>query len=312
LQGWWNVMPIAISGAHPLADPASARSSAGFKMITPGYFSTIGLPLVRGRALRDTDTAAAPPVIVINQRLADRYFPGVDPIGRNITVERIIPGQPQLGPPVAWQIVGIVANERTWTPEAPDSAGMYATLDQSPQFGVQFIARTTGDATQIARAVKAAIREVDPNQTVSELRTLQDIKDETTAPNRLQAGLLGVFSGQALILAAVGIYGVISYSVAQRTREIGLRAALGATRAALVNMVLRRAVVLTAIGLALGMAGALATGRFVSGLLFGVTPRDGISMAVAGITLGAAALLASWVPARRAAAVDPIKALRVE
>jgi putative ABC transport system permease protein len=312
LQGWWNVVPITISGVRPLDDPYFGGRGAGFKMITPGYFNTIGLPLVRGRDLRDTDTAAAPPVVVINQRLADQYFAGIDPIGRTISAERIVPGQPQLGPPVAWQIVGIVANERTWTPEAPDSAGMYTTLDQSPQFLVQLIARTTGGGTQIARAVKAAVREVDPNQTVSEVRTLQDIKDETTAPNRLQAGLLGAFSGLALILAAVGIYGVISYSVAQRTREIGLRAALGATRASLVGMVLRRAVVLTAFGLALGMAGAVTAGRFMAGLLFGITPHDGVSMAVAGITLGAAALLASWIPARRAAAVDPIAALRVE
>src|SRR4051812_6299515 len=121
---------------------------------------------------------------------------------------------PTLIVPVAWQIVGIVANERTWTPELPDSAGMYTTLDQSPQFQVQFIARTTSDATQIARAIKAPTREVAPTQTVSELRTLQDIKDETPAPTRLQAALLGVFSGLALILATVGIYGVVSYSVA--------------------------------------------------------------------------------------------------
>jgi putative ABC transport system permease protein len=155
--------------------------------------------------------------------------------------------------------------------------------------------------------VKAAIHDVDPGQPVTDVRTLQEIKDQSAAPSRLRASLLGVFSALALILAAVGIYGVISYSVARRTQEIGVRAALGATQTSLVNMVLRRAFVLTAIGLTLGMAGALAAGRFVASLLFGVTPRDRVSMAVAGTTLGAAAMLASWIPARRAAAIDPIR-----
>jgi putative ABC transport system permease protein len=310
MQGWTDGMPLRIPSTTP--GGAVTNGGAGFKMVSPAYFATIGLPVLRGRGLRDTDTAASTPVIVINQAFANQYFEGVDPIGRHVMIERILPGRRELGEDTPWEIVGIVANERTGSLASNASRGVYATLDQSPQYAPRLIIRTSGAVAAVVGPLKAAASEVDPNLPLADVRTIQDIRDDSLAADRLRTWLVAAFSGIALLLAGIGIFGVIAYSVAQRTHEIGLRAALGASRGRLMSLVMRHAAILTFAGLALGIAGAIGGTRFMSSLLFGVQPNDIVSMAVAALLLAVVALLAAWIPARRAARVDPLVALRAE
>jgi putative ABC transport system permease protein len=310
MRGWTDGMPLRIPSTTPGAAPTDG--GAGFKMVSPSYLATIGLPILRGRGLEHTDTASSTPVIVINQAFANRYFDGVDPIGRRVVIERILPGRRELGEGIPWEIVGIVANERVGSLGAPDSRGVYATLAQSPQYAPSLIVRTAASASGVTAALKAAATDLDPNQPLSEVRTLQNIRDESLGADRLRTWLVAAFSAIALLLAGIGIFGVIAYSVAQRTHEIGVRTALGASRRRVMALVMRHAALLTILGLGLGVAGAAAGTRFMSSLLFGVQPHDLVSMAAAVISLGATALLAAWIPARRAAAVDPLVALRIE
>jgi putative ABC transport system permease protein len=244
--------------------------------------------------------------------MAERIFPNENPIGKRLLVQRIAPGSRVLGPEVAWEIVGVVANERVDSLNTPYSDGMYATLEQFMMFPMGLVIRTAGAAGPTTLALKTAVHEVDPDLPLAQVRTVDQIRRASVAPDRLRTWLVGVFSALALILAAVGVYGVIAYSVAQQTHEIGVRAALGATRRSLVAQVMRRAATLTAAGLSLGLFAALGVGGVLRSLLFGISPWDAISLAGAASTLGVVALFAAWAPARRAASIDPIEALRVE
>jgi putative ABC transport system permease protein len=310
MRGWTDGMPLRIPSTTP--GGSATNGGAGFKMVSPSYLATIGLPMLRGRGLAETDTASSTPVIVVNQAFASWYFDGVDPIGRHVVIERILPGRRELGEEIPWEIVGIVANERVGSLGAADSRGVYATLAQSPQYAPSLIVRTAASPSGVTGALKAAATDLDPNQPLSDVRTLQDIRDESLGADRLRTWLVAAFSAIALVLAGIGIFGVIAYSVAQRTHEIGVRTALGASRGRVMALVMRHAALLTVLGLALGIAGAAAGTRFMSSLLFGVQPHDLVSMAAAVLSLGATALLAAWIPARRAAAVDPLVALRIQ
>jgi putative ABC transport system permease protein len=305
LEGWSDGMPLTIAETRK-------DGGAGYKQITPSYFSTIGLTIVRGRGLNDGDRKGSTPAIVVNQQFADQFFPGSDPLGKHLLIQEIIPGQPALGPEIPWEIVGVVSNEHAGGLGEHDGAGMYVSIEQGVRYGPSVVLRTAVDASAIAEPLRAAIRSIDPDQVVSNPRTISSMEDEFVAPNRLRTSLIGAFGAIALVLAAIGIYGVMAYSVEQRTQEIGIRAALGASRGALVGLVMRQATVLAAAGVLLGVAAALASGRVLSSLLFGVTPRDAASMIAAAVTLGATALVAAWIPARRAAGIDPIRALRTE
>jgi len=310
MQGWTDGMPLRVPSTKP--GQAAAEGGGGVKMVSSSYFATVGLSVLRGRGLEDTDTASSTPVIVINQALANRYFEGADPIGRHVIIERILPGRRELGEEVRWEIVGVVANERVGSLASGDSRGLYVRLDQSPQFSPRMIVRTTGAATSVVAGLKAAASELDANQPLTDVRTVQDIRNESLGADRLRTWLVAAFSGIALLLAGIGIFGVIAYSVAQRTHEIGVRAALGASRGRVMALVIRHALLLTGAGLALGIAGAMAGTKFMSSLLFGVQPNDLVSMVAAVLALGIVGLLAAWIPARRAAAVDPLVALRTE
>ena len=310
LQGWGYGMPLRIGGRP--AGAANSRGGAGFKMISPAYFEAIGLPIIRGRALLDTDRAGSVPVIVVNQAFGERYFPGEEPIGKHVLIEEIVPGRRQLGPEIPWEIVGVVANELVGGLTSTRGAGVYVTIEQQPNYGLNLVARTSSEATVTAAALKAAIHDVDPNQPFTDVRTIAEIKNESAAPDRLRTWLIVLFGLIAGLLAAIGIYGVISYSVAQRTHEIGLRAALGANRRRLMGLVMGRATILTALGLTVGLSAALASTRLIATLLFGVDPKDAVSLAGATLLLAVVAMVAAYVPARRAAAVDPLVALRVE
>jgi putative ABC transport system permease protein len=310
MQGWTDGMPLRIPSAKAGDQPV--RGGGGVKMISPSYFATIGLPVVRGRGLRESDNQGSTPVIVINQAFADMYFKGIDPIGRHVLIERILPGRPELGEEVPWEIVGVAANERVGSLSANASRGLYITLDQSPQLTPNLIARTSAAAASVVPSMRAAAREFDAGQPLADVRTVEDLRDDSLAADRLRMWLVTAFSTIALVLAGIGIFGVIAYSVAQRTHEIGVRAALGASRGRLMGLVMRHAAMLTAFGLALGLAGAVGATRFMSALLFGVQPNDVVSLAGAAASLGIVAMVAAWVPARRAARVDPLVALRVE
>jgi putative ABC transport system permease protein len=308
LQGSCYGMPMQVAG-RPIVE--RARRAGGFyKIVSPSYFSTLKLKMIRGRALSDRDVASAPLALVINERLASREFGDQDPIGQRLLIQEIIPGQTGLGPDRSWEIVGVVRDEKVNGIADTQSAGVYVSLEQSPAYFMNLQLRTASNPLGLEKAVVAAIRSVNKDQAIIDIRTVDQIKDISMASNRLQATLLAIFAVVALVLAGIGIYGVVSYSVVQRTAEIGIRAALGATRGRLLTMILGRGVVLASIGLVAGIAGSLALTRLMDSILFGVGARDPATMTAVGAILAAVALLACYVPARRATKIDPLLALR--
>jgi putative ABC transport system permease protein len=308
LEGYSNGMPLLIAG-RAVVDRAN-RQGAGFKMVHAEYFRVLGIRIVKGRGFADRDVKGAPPVMVVNQTFVRRFLPNEDPIGQHVLVQEIVTGSPQLGPEIPWEIVGVIADERTSSLEGTNRAGMYVPMDQSPTTSLNLVVRGRVEAETLGRAVTQAVHDIDPKQAVTDIRTLEQIKSESSASTRLRTTLLGVFASLALLLSAIGIYGVISYTVAQRTHEIGVRAALGASGANLLRLVMSNGLVLTGIGLAVGVAGAVALTRLLGTLLFGVGARDPITLTVSAIVLAIVAMLACYVPARRAAKLDPLAALR--
>jgi putative ABC transport system permease protein len=308
LEGYGNGMPLLIAG-RPVVDRAN-RQGAGFKVVHPNYFRVLGIHVIKGRGLTDQDVRSGPPVTVVNQSFVQRYFAKEDPIGQTLLVQEIVTGSPQLGSEIPWQIVGVIADERTSSLEGTNRPGMYVPMEQSPTTYLSLVVRGAIDADTLGRAVTYAVHQVDPNQAVTELRTLEQIKRESSASSRLRTTLLGIFAGLALLLSAVGIYGVISYTVAQRTHEMGVRAALGASAASLMRLVLSNGLFLTGIGLVLGIAGAIGLTRLLGTLLFGVGARDPLTLAGSAVILALVAAAACYVPARRAAMLDPLAALR--
>ncbi len=244
--------------------------------------------------------------------MARRYFKGEDPLGKRILIQEILYGQPGLGPEIPWEVVGIVGDEQTGSLIDTKSPGVYVTFDQSPTNDLNMVLRASLDPRMLTSAIHAAVHAVDKDQAIADLETLEQIKSGTVSSDRMQTMLLAIFAALALLLAAIGIYGVISYSVTQRTHELGIRAALGASRGSLLGMVILRGMQLTLIGLAIGAAGALALTRLLASLLFGISPRDPVTLIGVAAVLSAVALLACYIPARRAAAVDPLVALRYE
>ena len=310
MRGWGDGMPFLIAG-RPFVDRANRRACF-YKRVTSSYFRTLDIHLMRGRTFTDRDTRGGAPVTVINEEMAKRYFKGEDPIGKRILIQEILYGQPGLGPEIPWEVVGIVGDEQTGSLIDNKSAGVYVTFDQSPTNDVSMVLRGSLDPRTLTSAIRAAVRAVDKDQAISDLQTLEEIKSGTVASDRMQTMLLAIFAALALLLAAIGIYGVISYSVTQRTHELGIRAALGASRGSLLAMVIRRGMRLTGMGLGIGVAGALALTRLLGSLLFGISPRDPVTLVVVAAVLCSVALVACYIPARRAAGVDPMVALRYE
>jgi putative ABC transport system permease protein len=308
MEGWGDGMPFLIAGRE-MVDMAH-RTSCFYKRVSASYFQTLQIPLLRGRSFTDQDRAGAPPVLVINESMSKRYFKGEDPIGKRILIQQLLYGQPGLGPEIAWEVVGIVGDEQTGDLGDKKSPGIYVTYDQSPTNDVNMVVAQASDLP--TSAINAAVHEVDKNQPLTDILTLDQIKSESVASDRLQTMLLTTFATLALLLSAVGIYGVISYSVTQRTHELGIRAALGASQRGLLGLVIRNGMTLAFTGLALGAAGSLALTRLLSTLLFGISPRDPATLIAVGAILAAVAFAACYIPARRAAAIDPTIALRYE
>ncbi len=282
-------------------------------MCTAGYFQTFGVKMVRGRAINEEDVAGSLRVAVVNERFVEKFLSGLDPLRQRILVEELIPGVTKLGPPLEWQIVGEFRDVRA--PEILKDSD-YPEIDvpfyQSPWPQAAMAVRTNGDPAAIQKSVAAAIRAIDPTLPLAQPRTMDQVMDEHLAGDRFSAVLYLSFAGVALLLAAVGIYGVMAFAVAQRTHEIGLRMALGAGRARVLTLVLREGMTLAATGLAVGLAGAWFVGRAMKSVLYGTGVIDSTSLAAVAAVLLVSAFLACWFPARRATAVDPMIALRQE
>ncbi len=317
VQGAAASTGVPLAGGGPGANfivegrpvPASGQESFGrTRSITPAYFQTIGIPLRRGRYFSDQDTETAQKVVIINERLAQQFFPNADPLGQRLKWGR----DPQS--PAPWlTIVGVVGDVKLWSLTAPAVPEMYSPLRQNPPGGTFLVVRTqSADPTSITPALRGELRALDRDQPLTNIRTMQRIIEESMTIARLMTVLIGLFAGIAMVMAAMGIYGVISYSVAQRTHELGIRMALGAGAPGIVKLVLRQALWMIGIGVALGVPGAAATTKMLQSYLYGVGARDPITFVFIPLALAAVGLLASYIPARRATRLDPMSALRRE
>lgn len=311
LQGTNFGMPFTIVGAPPLADP-SARPGAGFEMVTPGFFQTFGIQMTKGRAINDQDTATSVRVAVVNETFVKRYFSGVDPLTQHIMVEQLIPGVTKLGPPLEWQIVGVFRNIHNGGLRGDGFPEIDVPFAQSPWPQTSMAVRTTGDPAQMSKSIAAAVHTVDPDLALANIKTMDQIVSESLVGDQFVTALFVSFASVALVLAAIGIYGVMAFTVAQRTHEIGLRMALGATQDHVLGLILKEGIILAAIGLGLGLVGACFVGRAMRGVLYGVGTIDVAAFSAVAFTLFIAALLACYVPANKASKVDPMIALRYE
>ena len=310
LQGTNFGMPFTIVG-KPVADP-SARPGAGFQMVTPGFFQTFGIQMAKGRTFTDQDTAASVRVAIVNETFANRYFSGVDPLTQRILVEQLIPGVTKLGPPLEWQIVGVYRNTHNGGIRSDGFPEIDVPFAQSPWPQASMAVRTTGDPAEMSKTIAAAVHSVDPDVALADIKTMDQIVSESLVGDRFTTALYVSFASVALLLAAVGIYGVMAFAVAQRTHEIGLRMALGASQDHVLGLILKEGIVLAAIGLGIGLVGACFVGRAMRGLLYGVGTIDVAAFSAVAVALFVAALLACYVPANKAAKVDPMIALRYE
>ena len=281
------------------------EATADYTVAGGDYFRTMNIALLRGRVFTDQDTANTAQVMVVSDAFVKRYFPNEEPIGRRIVFD----GSDK----TAREIVGVVADVRRNGLDVDVQPEMYVSYLQSPERRLSLVMRTDArDASQLTQAARAEVKAFDPNQIIWRVQTLEQLLGTSVAPRRFNMMLLGIFAAVALVLAAVGLYGVMSYSVSWRTHEIGIRMALGAKRADVLRMVVRQGMMMTLIGVAIGLAGAFALSRVIAGLLYGVSARDPLTFADVSVVLLGVAMLACLIPARRATRVDPIIALRTE
>jgi putative ABC transport system permease protein len=293
-------------GALPEGRPATrdAGTLAQYLVITPDYFQVLQVPLKAGRAFNDHDNLQSTKVIIVNDKLARQLWPGEDPIGKRFT---IWPDENFLR-----EVVGVVGETKA-SLDKDTGNQMYVPYAQDATWGsLALVARTAGEPTALAGAVRESIRSVDKAIPIYNVRTMEDVVAVSTAPRRVPMQLLSVFAGVAMLLAMLGIYGITSYYVTQRTHEIGVRMALGAQIVDVLELVLRRAMLLAVIGIGIGIVGAVAVTRYLTTLLFGVKPIDVITFGGVALVLIAVALIACFLPARRAAKIDPLVALRYE
>jgi len=309
-RGTYFGMAFTIVGAPPV--DRSARPGAGFQMVTPGFFETFGVRVIKGRRFTEQDTASATRVAVVNENFANRYFPGVDPLAQRIVIDGLIPGSRKMGPPVEWQIVGVFHNVRNGQGLRRDRPEIYVPFWQSPWPQASVAVRTVGDPASVTSSIAAAVNSIDPDLPLAGVKTMDQQVSEVLAFDRFGMVLYGSFAALALLLAAVGIYGVMAFAVAQRTHEFGVRMALGARGAQILRLVLREGGTLAFIGLVFGLGGAYLVGRAMHTTLYGVSALDTVAFSAAAFVLLVAALLACYVPARRASKVDPMVALRHE
>jgi len=310
LQGWGYGVPYSIADREPV-DRVNRRP-AFFKIVSPSYFDALGIKLLAGRVLNDNDRAGAPHVALINDTLARREFSDENPLGRRIVVREIVPGRTEFGQEIPWEIIGVIAGEKTSGLGDEISAGIYVSNQQSPTYGINLIVRAGMPPQSLQRAVRSAIESVNRDQALSDIRTLEQIVDQSMMGNRVASTLLTAFASMALLLAGVGIYGVISYNAAQRTHEMGIRAALGASTGSLRKLIFLAGMRLTLTGLLIGLLGTIPGTDVLSSMLYGVGTHDPLTIAVVAAVLSGVAGLACVLPAWRITKADPMEALRYQ
>jgi putative ABC transport system permease protein len=303
-------MPFTLVGGPTYADP-SQRPGAGFQSVSPDYFTTFGIQVLKGRSFNNQDTASSVRVAIVNEEFTRRYLKGMDPFQQRLSIEQIIPGLPKLGPAVEWQIVGIIHNVR-YGDFRDDDPEIDVPFAQSLAPSVNIGVRTAEDPAAMSKSIAAAVHSVDPRIALAHVRTMDQVKEESLGEDRYTMVLFACFAAVALLLAAVGIYGLMAYAVSQRTREMGLRIALGASRLRVIWLILKEASLLAVVGLGIGLAGAVLVGRTMRTTLYGVGTMDFSVIVAVGMILFSTALFASYLPARRAALIDPMKALRTD
>jgi len=286
--------------------PLEQQIEATRDAVTPEYFQTLRVPLIRGRYFTWHDGPDASPVVIINETMARGFWPGEDPIGKRFKFGGLDSRAPWL------TIAGVVGDMRRQGLDRGSRAETFLPVTLQPRRGMDLVIRTAGDPLALAATIQSVIRSVDKDSPLFDITTLEARIGESISQRRFQTVLLGLFSVLALVLAAIGIYGVMYQFVSQRTHEFGVRVALGAQRRDVIGMVLRQAIVMAGAGVLLGILGALVLTRAMSTMLFGVSPADLLTFTVVPLLLGAVALAASYIPARRSTKIDPLVALRYE
>ena len=302
LSGFGVIVFTGIEGQPPVDQEKDQPIGVG--AVSPDYFRTLQIPLISGRTYDERDHAEAPKVAIVNQAFAHRYFPNGDVLGKRIGFG--------CEPGLCTTIVGVVGNVKQESITADVAPEIYVPFSQMPMNGMTLFVRTTGNTADLARALRSEVFAIDKNQPVFNVKTLDQRVMETIAASRSLMLLFSGFALLALVLASVGIYGIVSYAVSQRTREIGIRMALGARAGDVLRLILRNGMTLVVAGVAIGIAGALALTRFLTTMLFGVTPTDTSTFIVVSLALVGVALIACLVPALRATKVSPLEALRYE
>jgi putative ABC transport system permease protein len=304
LSGGGDVVSFEVEG-RPIAAVEGQSVDAEYRVITPAYFATMGIPLVKGEGITERHTADVPAVMVINETFARRFFPGEDPIGKRLNL-----GDPQTAP---WRaIIGVVKDVRHEGLDTEPYPQMYSPVAQFPRRAMTMVARTSTDPMAIVPSVRSELSAIDRDQPLYNVRTMEQVLAASIARQRFNMLLIAVFASVGLVLAAVGIYGVISYSATQRTHEIGIRMALGAQTRDILRMVVGQGMLLALIGVVVGLVAAFALTRLMSSLLYGVTATDPLTFIGLSVLLAVIALLACLIPARKATKVDPMIALRYE
>jgi putative ABC transport system permease protein len=286
----------------PSALPPDTGVSIDWRIVTPGYFRTMGVPLLRGRDFTDADRSQDAPVVIVSAAMAERFWGKADPVGRSLH---------QVADQLPFTVIGVVGDVKN-TALNREAPAVYLSAARRVWPLMDVVVRTDRDATAILPSVREAVRRLDPQLPLATVRTMEEWLSNSAAQPRLNAQLLGIFAAVALLIAAIGIYGVLAYSVTQRTREIGLRMALGAPRRRVLRLVIGEGMTVGACGIAAGLAAAAALGRTLSSLVFGVQVHDLATYGAVAAVLAIVALAACALPARRAALVDPIVALREE
>jgi putative ABC transport system permease protein len=295
------------NGVHPEGRPPASQAElvpAVRRVVSPGYFESMDIPLLRGRTLTHNDMADGPLVAVISRGLAEALFPGQDPIGRSVVYP--------WSPPVSFEVVGVVGDVRLGDLDDDLFSTIYWSLGQHTRLNAKLVVKTSGEPTLLAPALRVAMQEIGPNVPVSAIRPMTDVVSSSLEQHRFRTLVFGAFAAVAILLAALGLYGVLAQLVGRRTHELGVRVVLGAGRTDILNRVLGQGMRLTLAGLALGLAGAAATTRLLKGMLFGVESLDPATFVVSTLFLAMTALAAALLPAWRATRVDPVDCLRSE
>jgi putative ABC transport system permease protein len=308
-----GIEAVGISTAIPLTSvadvgimfdgPPRMGTTANYFRITPEYLRVMQIPLIRGRPITEQDTATSPPVVLVNETMARRFFPDEDPIGKRLDIS---------GPTYMREIVGIVGDIKQESLRTPTPPQVYEPLAQKPAPTIKVLLRAPDNPLRFAETVRQEVRAIDKAQPLSDARLMEEIVASSLTRDRFSVFVLGAFACLALILAAVGLYGVVAYVVTQRTNEIGIRIALGAEPHGIQRLVVVQSLRMVVIGLGLGLAGAVVATGILRSLLYEVKPRDPMTFAGVSLLLVVVALAAAFIPARRAARVDPVLALRAE